>query len=981
MISESSFAAVFGAAVPGGEDSLLHLSRYAIRAGFAIVPCLPGTKQPMCVLPAREVKRADEHAKEDARQAGRPRWSSARHACGVKHAITEEKDSDRIIKRLIRDYGRVNLGVELGLSRVIVVDVDTDAEKEAFAASWFAATGEPLPFSMTVASPGVVGVDGVWKHKNGGHYWFSLPPGFRLPAIDGALKDESGWIAMWANRQVLVPPSVREEGPYLLTGDIHPAPTWLLARIVDYVTERQQRAAHQEARRSTRVEGEEPHIDAWSTATDWDVLLEPDGWFNTGLPDSCGCEIWTAPGVHASPKSATAHDVGCAAYDDSPGHAPLHVWTDNPPEFLLTGGKTFTKIQYVALRDHGGDLQLACRAEGIAREVQALVALPGVPAHLGGPIAVPTPLVVDAGGPAEMGHSEQLPADSSRFSDNSGTWPERVYVDSTGIEWVVPAGTSDAEAAAAGTYPTLEAAYAAGNAEAALTSDGSKFQDHGSTPEYETWAAENEDQLTDAELQERGYEPPRLIGLSTSGPQSLDVPPPPPIGDGAPAPVVDAFDPFENLVRSELQKQIVRAEADKRYTEIRYPYAARVASRGFQPMRDVVKAAAETVPEFLVEDWLRRGSYAVLGAEYKAGKTFLALDMGISIASGTPFLGIVPVKTGNVAMMHNEGDSLEFVDRLRAVAAAKGVTLTDEILDRLMFQEGASKLDRPEEVSRLYDNLAEFKPALTVIDPWYMSAGDEADGKTISKMGVVLGNLQGVAQEIGSALLVTAHWNKSGDGKGVSRWSGAGLAEWGRVLINVAVDRFTAARPYAEDRTRRTVVDLSITLSGQVSGSYSVHREVWRDDARDLSTPMRYLVTAREAEDANSENAPTFTDTTRSPRERLLRVFAAAVEGLTKSKAIATAKGQQKVGGRTLTVWNEAFDELLRDVHIEDVGEVDATTADGQLKAGGRVKYALTKNGATEIERIDQTRARAGSTARFVGLRPATTEEEKDHHE
>lgn len=942
MISESSFAAVFGAAVPGGEDSLLHLARYAIRAGFAIVPCLPGTKQPMCVLPSREVKRADEQAKEAARLAGRPRWSSARHACGVKHAIVEEKDSDRIIKRLIRDYGRVNLGVELGLSRVIVVDVDTDAEKEAFAASWFAATGEPLPFSMTVASPGVVGVDGAWKHKNGGHYWFSLPPGFRLPAIDGALKDESGWIAMWANRQVLVPPSVREEGPYLLTGDIHPAPTWLLERIVDYVTARQQRAVDQETRRSTRVEGEEPHIDAWSTATDWDVLLEPDGWFNTGLPDSCGCEIWTAPGVHASPKSATAHDVGCAAYDDSPGHAPLHVWTDNPPEFLLTGGKTFTKIQYVALRDHGGDLQLACRAEGIAREVAPLVALPGVPAHLGGPIAAQTPLVVGASGPIEMGHSEQLPANSSRFSDNSDTW----YYEQGGAE----------ETAAA-------------NAETP------------NTPEYETWAAENEDQLTAAELVDRGYERPRLVGLSTTGPQSLDLPPPPALGDGAPAPVVDTFDPFENLVRAELQRSIVRAEADKRYTEIRYPYAARVASRGFQPMRDVVKAAAETVPEFLVEDWLRRGSYAVLGAEYKAGKTFLAMDMGISIASGTPFLGIVPVKVGNVAMMHNEGDSLEFVDRLRAVAAAKGVTLTDEILDRLMFQEGASKLDRPEEVSRLYDNLAEFKPALTVIDPWYMSAGDEADGKTISKMGVVLGNLQGVAQEIGSALLVTAHWNKSGDGKGVSRWSGAGLAEWGRVLINVAVDRFTAARPYSEDQTRRTIVDLSITLSGQVSGTYTVHREVWRDDARDLSTPLRYLVTAREAEDANSDAAPAFTDTTRSPRERLLRVFAAAVEGLTKSKSIATAKGTQKVGGRTLTVWNEAFDELLKDAHVEDVGQVTATTADGQDKAGGRIKFALTKSGATEIERIDQTRARAGSTARFVGLRPATTEEEKDDHE
>src|ERR1041384_3364770 len=128
MIAESSFAAVFGAPAAGGEDSLVHLARAAVRAGFAIVPCLPGTKQPMCVLPAAAQKRADEAAQEAARAAGRPKWHSVRHACGVKHAITDEKDSDRIIRRLVKNYGAINLGVELSASRVLVVDVDTDAE-------------------------------------------------------------------------------------------------------------------------------------------------------------------------------------------------------------------------------------------------------------------------------------------------------------------------------------------------------------------------------------------------------------------------------------------------------------------------------------------------------------------------------------------------------------------------------------------------------------------------------------------------------------------------------------------------------------------------------------------------------------------------------------------------------------------------------------------------------------------------------------
>ena len=337
MISESSFAAVFGAAVPGGEDPLIHLARYAIRAGFAIVPCLPKTKQPMCTLAERDKKRADTEAQEAARAAGKRRWDLVRHTCGVKHALTDEKKSDTVIRRLVRDYGRINLGVELGASRVIVVDVDTDAEREAFAASWLAATGQPLPFGMTVQSPGVMAAGGEWKHKNGGHYWFALPPGLILPGDEGAMKDPGGWIAMWSARQVLVPPSERDEGPYLLTGDIHPAPQWLLERIVGYIIERRTRAKVQEGRRAAGGSGftGEAHIDGWSVEVSWADLLEPDGWFDTGIVDSCGCSIWTAPGVHASYKSATAHDVGCGQYDDAPGHCPLHVWTDNPPEFLI----------------------------------------------------------------------------------------------------------------------------------------------------------------------------------------------------------------------------------------------------------------------------------------------------------------------------------------------------------------------------------------------------------------------------------------------------------------------------------------------------------------------------------------------------------------------------------------------------------------------------------------------------------------------
>lgn len=385
MISESRVAAVFGA-VPAGDETtnLVHQARAMIRNGFAVVLCKPGTKIPMCTLSSTEVKRADEEAQLIARSEGATRWASITHPCGFKHALTDEKTSDRVIARLIKSRGRLNLGIELRASRVVVVDVDTEFEMAAFKRDWEQETGSALPYGMTVASPGVYADsgdgNGSWKHKNGGHYWFTLPEGMVLPAIDGALKMPTGWVIMWADRQVLVPPSVRQEGPYKLVGDAHEIPPWLLKKILGHMMERKARAEAKLAADRERVARGDgtASIDVWAASFPWADLLEPDGWVDTGKPSNCGCIEWTAPPAedHASPKSATAHEPGCSLTGTEGGHSVLHVWTDNPPEFLTgeaasklsSSGKTFTKLQYVALRDHDGDIREACRAMGIPAE-------------------------------------------------------------------------------------------------------------------------------------------------------------------------------------------------------------------------------------------------------------------------------------------------------------------------------------------------------------------------------------------------------------------------------------------------------------------------------------------------------------------------------------------------------------------------------------------------------------------------------------
>lgn len=109
-------------------------------------------------------------------------------------------------------------------------------------------------------------------------------------------------------------------------------------------------------------------ISQWAWPTRWAQILEPHGWVATGEHDPCGCEIFTAPGLHSSPKSATAHDNGCEMGCSELGR--LRIWTDNPgdpfDEFVHRHNKRdFSKMTVKALLDYDGDNAAAIRGEGL----------------------------------------------------------------------------------------------------------------------------------------------------------------------------------------------------------------------------------------------------------------------------------------------------------------------------------------------------------------------------------------------------------------------------------------------------------------------------------------------------------------------------------------------------------------------------------------------------------------------------------------
>src|SRR5688572_19906185 len=125
MIANDTFSAIFGAVPSGDGEVLAKVAKAAAGAGFAIVVNEPGSKKPLCPLNARDAKRADQAAQDAARDRGDVNWTRRRHVCGITHALTDPIIAERVVKRMTAAHGHVNLGIEVGRSRVLVVDVDT----------------------------------------------------------------------------------------------------------------------------------------------------------------------------------------------------------------------------------------------------------------------------------------------------------------------------------------------------------------------------------------------------------------------------------------------------------------------------------------------------------------------------------------------------------------------------------------------------------------------------------------------------------------------------------------------------------------------------------------------------------------------------------------------------------------------------------------------------------------------------------------
>jgi hypothetical protein len=185
-----------------------------------------------------------------------------------------------------------------------------------------------------------------------------------------------------------------------------------------------------------------------------------------------------------------------------------------------------------------------------------------------------------------------------------------------------------------------------------------------------------------------------------------------------------------------------------------------------EPAHRLAERAEEQ--RWLVTDLWSEQAVGIIGGEPKCCKSFLALDLAVSVAAGTPCLRRFPVSRKGRVLLYAAEDALHIVrQRLEGICAAAGHSLAD--LDVHVITAPTVRLDLAADRQALDETVAMLAPRLLVLDPFVRL--HRIDENASGEVAPLLAYLRELQRRHGVAVIVVHHAKK-----------GAGRARAGQAL-------------------------------------------------------------------------------------------------------------------------------------------------------------------------------------------------------
>jgi len=162
---------------------------------------------------------------------------------------------------------------------------------------------------------------------------------------------------------------------------------------------------------------------------------------------------------------------------------------------------------------------------------------------------------------------------------------------------------------------------------------------------------------------------------------------------------------------------------------------------------------------WLIEDLWPAEGVGIIGGDAKSYKTWLALELAVSLASQTPCLGKFRIPVKRRVLVYAAEDSLPDIRiRLASICTPRGICLNE--LDLGLITVHQMFLNRSHDLIRLQKTIARHQPALLILDP-FVRLHTAIDENSAAEVSSILGNLRALQREFQLAVALVHHARKN----------------------------------------------------------------------------------------------------------------------------------------------------------------------------------------------------------------------------
>jgi AAA domain len=187
-----------------------------------------------------------------------------------------------------------------------------------------------------------------------------------------------------------------------------------------------------------------------------------------------------------------------------------------------------------------------------------------------------------------------------------------------------------------------------------------------------------------------------------------------------------------------------------------------ISSAQILPVVRVAGLPSDEIAErWLVEQLWCANAVGVIGGAPKCAKTWLGLDLALSVATGTPCLGKYNVPEPGPVLVYLAEDALPVVrKRVDGMAQHRGLDLAG--VEIHVITAPALRLDRDPDRRRLLETTRRLRPRLLILDPLVRLHG--VDENNASEVAALLAYFRSLQREFDVSVLLVHHTRKNAAG-------------------------------------------------------------------------------------------------------------------------------------------------------------------------------------------------------------------------